>query len=105
VKLMTKAVEKSLPKLYATEGVLMGDKIAKVKYFDPMTQWTWYGIEYDGKDEFFGYVCGFENELGYFYLSELKSIKCPWGLSIERDIYFKPTKVAELSRLHSQRQC
>jgi len=40
---------------------------------------------------FFGYVCGFENELGYFQLEELESLVGPGGLKIERDIHFKPT--------------
>jgi len=31
---------------------------------------------------------GFENELGYFSLKEMESIKGPWGLGIERDLYF-----------------
>ena len=44
---------------------------------------------------FFGYVEGFENELGYFSLNELKSVK-KMGLGIERDRHFKPVKLKEI---------
>ena len=39
---------------------------------------------------FFGYVIGFEEEWGYFVLSELESIRGPGGLTIERDLHFRP---------------
>ena len=69
-----------------------------VKYFDPCGSWTWYGIEWDGKDEFFGYVVGWEAELGYFSLKELQSIKRPFGLGIERDKYFRKRKLSEIKK-------
>jgi hypothetical protein len=37
---------------------------------------------------FFGLVEGHEKELGYFNLSELQSVKGPFGLKIERDMHF-----------------
>jgi hypothetical protein len=67
-----------------------------VKYFDPCGSWTWLGIEFDGEDTFFGYVSGFECELGYFSLSDLASVKGPLGLGIERDLHFKPTRLSEI---------
>ena len=93
MNLMTKAIQKSLPKLYSQENVK--NPMVKVKFFCPWNQWTWYGIEYDGKDIFFGYVIGFENELGYFSLEELKSVK-QFGLGIERDLYFAPKRLSEI---------
>ena len=33
---------------------------------------------------------GLEDEWGYFLLSELKSARGPFGLAIERDLYFTP---------------
>ena len=65
------------------------------KFFCPWNQWTWYLMEYDGEDTFFGYVIGMENELGYFSLSELKSITKYW-MGIERDKHFKPLTLREL---------
>ena len=91
---MTKAIQKKLPKLNS-QGYKK-DPMVQVKYFCPWGNWTWYGIEFDGEDEFFGYVLGDCGELGYFYLSELKTLKGPWGLGIERDLYFSPKPLSEI---------
>jgi len=64
--------------------------------FTPWSNWTWYATEFDGKDTFFGYVVGIYPEWGYFSLSELQSIKGPWGLGVERDLYFKPKPFSEV---------
>lgn len=55
-------------------------------------------MEFDGKDMFFGLVYGFEKEWGYFSLKELKFVRGPLGLGVERDLYFTPTKIKELER-------
>jgi hypothetical protein len=48
---------------------------------------------------FFGYVSIFgdhNDEWGYFRLSELESVKCPpFGMSIERDLYFDPKPISK----------
>ncbi|ATB69051.1 hypothetical protein SJPD1_0939 [Sulfurospirillum diekertiae] len=96
MKLLTKELEAKLPPLYSQDG--RGDEaIALVKFFTPDSSWTWYATEYDAKERiFFGLVDGFEMELGYFSLDELQSIKGSLGLSVERDIYFSPTKLSTL---------
>ena len=83
----------SIPKLYETERNL--NPICHVKLFTPDSVFTWFIIEIsiDG-DTCYGFVKGFESELGYFSLEELKSIKGPLGLAIERDISFTPTALA-----------
>jgi len=86
--LLTAALRESLPPLYASENV--PDPLVRAKFFTPWTSWTWYAIEFDGEDLFFGLVDGNELELGYFSLSELQSIRGPGGLRIERDLYFEP---------------
>lgn len=97
--LLTKANKKALPKLYSTDND--GDQaIAQVKFFTPDSNWTWYAFEFDGKDTFFGFVAGQESELGYFSLSELESVRGPYGLKIERDRYFSPTTLSELKTMH-----
>ena len=93
-------ISEKIPKLYSTDG--QGDEaIVQAKFFCPWNGWTWYAIEFDGTDSFFGLVIGFEDELGYFSLAELKSIEGPMGLKIERDIHFKPTKLACIRKIHS----
>jgi hypothetical protein len=93
-KLLTKEVLATLPPLYSQENV--ADPIACVKFFTPWTNWTWYATEFDGTDTFFGLVYGHEEELGYFSLAELQSIRGPGGLRIERDMYFKPVPLSKV---------
>ena len=96
MKLMTRAIEDSIPALYEQDG-LGGDAIVHVKFFTPDSSWTWYATEYDPSTRtFFGLVDGPDRELGYFSLDELESARGLMGLPIERDQYFKPTKLSTL---------
>jgi hypothetical protein len=94
VKLLTKELKRRLPPLYATEND--SDPMVICKFFYPDFSWTWYAIEYDGQDLFFGWVDGDFPELGYFSLSELKSNRGKLGLPIERDRWFRPCRLSEL---------
>jgi len=87
--LLTKELRGTLPELYSQEGE--SNPLVRVKFFLPSSKWTWYGIEFDGEDLFFGYVDGEYPELGYFRLSELQEIRGLWNLGVERDMYFHPT--------------
>ena len=91
--LLTQANRKALPPLGATEEVPAELQVAVVKFFNPCGSWTWYAMEFDGEDTFFGLVDGIEREWGYFSLSELQSFKGPLGLGIERDLYWTPGPV------------
>lgn len=94
MKLLTKEIRERLPRLYETEHVK--DPIAQVKFFATWADWTWYATEFDGEDVFFGLVQGFEEELGYFLLSELEGGS---GLTaVERDLYFRPKPVSAIRR-------
>ena len=93
--LLTKAILKKLPPLYAMENKKAEDVPVVVKFFCPWGSWTWYATEFDGDDLFFGLVDGHVKEMGYFRLSELKSLRGPWGLGIERDMYFGKHNLAE----------
>jgi hypothetical protein len=88
MKLLTQAIRKALPALYSTEKV--EDPTIQVKFFTPDANFTWYATEFDGEDTFFGYVVGPFPELGYFSLHELTTARGPFGLPIERDMWFKP---------------
>ena len=87
MKLLTVAIKQKLPALGD------GDGTAYAKFFTPWSNWTWYATEFDGEDMFFGLVDGFEKEIGYFSLSELKDVKGPFRLTIERDLHWKPKRV------------
>ncbi len=94
MKLVTEALKQQLPPLYATEQD--ADPWVICKFFTPWTHWTWYVIEYDGEDLFFGWVAGDYPELGYFRKFELESISGPVGLRIERDLHFTPCRLSEI---------
>jgi hypothetical protein len=98
MKLLTKELRSKLPPLGSTDGEGM-DAVAVVKFFGS-GRWTWYATEFDGEDTFFGYVVSglgpdFD-ELGYFSLAELSSVKFPpFGLPLERDLHFTPKPLRE----------
>ena len=98
MKLLTKALRKSLPPLRSQEQ--SEDPLVVCKFFYPDFHWTWYAIEFDGKDTFFGYVAGDVPELGYFTLSELESNRGMIGFQIERDMFFVPKPLSEVRKLH-----
>ena len=97
MELLTKELREKLPGLYTSEGE--GDPLVICKFFHPRSNWTWYAIEYDGDDTFFGLVRGHCTELGYFSLSELEVYRDAWGLGIERDIHFEPTRLSALEEV------
>ena len=92
--LLPAKIRGELPPLGATEGE--SDPMAVVKFFTPDGQWTWYALEFDGDDTFYGLVKGFEHEIGYFSLSEPQEIRGQLGLPVERDRHFEPTRLSEL---------
>jgi hypothetical protein len=97
--LLDEKSRKKLPELYNGEEKGL-DAIAQVKFFTPDAQWTWYASEFDGENIFFGLVSGLELEFGYFSLNELKEVKGPMGLPIERDLHFEPKSLRELRDQH-----
>jgi len=116
MKMLTKELASTIPPLYTNENVT--DPMVVAKYFTPWSNWTWYVTEGGarvGENEntvplsevanldaadvlFFGYVEGLENELGYFSLNELKSVRGPIGLKIERDLYFTPAPLSTFKK-------
>lgn len=98
MKLLTKEIIKKLPKLYSQDGKDPKDVQIVVKFFHPMSRYTFYVTEgeqkEDGDWEFYGLIRGHETELGYFTLSDLKSVKVH-GFGIERDMYFGEHTLAE----------
>ena len=92
--LLTKEVRGKLPPLYSQEEV--EDPMVICKFFFPDFSWTWYAIEFDGTDQFYGLVDGFEKELGYFSLTELLENRGKLGLPIERDRFFTPCRLSEI---------
>ena len=95
MELIPKEIRNTIPKLYETEN--QNDPVAYVKLF--IDGWTWYITELSIDDIAFGYVVSpFESELGYFSLDEIQSIKGSFGIGVERDLSFKPSKLSILKK-------
>jgi hypothetical protein len=97
---MTKQLEKRFAEVGSQEG--KHDPVIIAKFFNPVGSGTWYATEYDPEDKmFFGYVSIFSDhndEWGYFSLAELESFDGPYGIGIERDLYWKETKASSVTR-------
>lgn len=102
MQLLTAELRKSLPPLYSQES--QKDPQVMCKFFTPDSNWTWFVTEGSPDEEndrdvrFFGFVCGFEEEWGYFMLSELESAVGPLRLPIERDLHFQQGPFSEVIR-------
>jgi len=90
MKLLTKELLERFNQIGRQEEVK--DPLVVAKFFNPTGAGTWYATEYEPESKmFFGYVSIFgdwNDEWGYFSLEELESLKGPFGLGIERDLYF-----------------
>lgn len=108
MQLLTEEIISVLPALYEQENEK--DPMVYVKFFDPTGSWTWYATEGEEMDNgdflFFGFVVGFEAELGYFTLSQLETAKSQCtgiqALPIERDLYFTPCRLSEVKAQHNR---
>jgi hypothetical protein len=96
MKIMTKEIEKAFAKQGYT-GKLSADKIKIVcKLFNPVGAQTWYLYEKEDNDVFWCFANlgdPVNAECGTVSLSELMSLRLPFGLKIERDMHFPVSKV------------
>jgi len=95
--LLTQEIRDALPPLYNSEKHPEKESVAIAKFFSPYSKWTWYVVEFDGDDLFWGLVDGFEMEYGYFSYSELEAVTVFGGVpAIERDCNWSPRPVKEI---------
>lgn len=95
MELIPKELLESIPKLYETEELV--NPTCHIKLFTPDARWTWYIIEISIDENLcYGYVQGLDNELCYFSLDEIKQVKGPLGLKVERDLSFTPKPLSKL---------
>lgn len=92
---MKPLLKKELEQLIKNYNEQDGSKQFKavVKLFNPTGIGTWYLSELNPDTNIaFGLSCLHEKELGDVSIDEIKSIKLPFGLKIERDIMFEMNK-------------
>ena len=98
MKLMTKTLEKRFAEVGSQE--YEKDPLIIAKFFNPCGAGTWFATEYEPQRRvFFGYVSIFgdhNDEWGYFSLDELESYEGPFGVGIERDLYFGEKHFSEV---------
>ena len=99
-QLLTQEIIQKLPKLYSQENE--EDPVVHLKMFTPDSGWTWFILEGDEQEDgdylFFCKVISPlepEGELGYVTLNQLKEVRGPMGLKIERDIYYKAKPLSQ----------
>lgn len=97
LRLIAEIKKRGIPALYAQET--SADPIVYLEISLFAFPWRWFVTECEldpsGCDVlFFGYVMGYENEWGYFRLSELEEARRPLLV----DYGFKPVKFSELKK-------
>ena len=105
MKLMTKQLQKTIPKPFENENSSIKDRVIYAHYFAPLVNFDWFVYEYDAEE---GIFFGFANlnnpdcaELGYFTLQEFEEINKEHGFQlIERDMYFKQGSTAEVAEMY-----
>jgi len=102
MRLMTKELEKRFVQVGSQKNVKDPVIIAKFFVCDPGGDDILYATEYDPKNKlFFGYVSlfgGWIEQWEHFSLAEMESYKGPWGLGIERDLYWTEVKASSVTR-------
>lgn len=104
--LLTQEIRDKLPPLYSQDTLGM-QAIVYARFFHAYGAGIWYATEFDGKDTFFGYVAGLqEDEFGYFSLKELESLEARIGgkvipglQAIEREIDFTPKRLCDIAEI------
>ena len=88
-QLMTREIAKTAPRLYEQDGA--EDPTVYAHYFSCVNGWDWWLLEFDGTDEAFGLVEGYDDELGYFSIKEMEGLNRQMGFAaVERDEHFEP---------------
>ena len=96
MKLFTKAIRDKLVSNHRQQDGTKSFR-AVVKLFNPTGAGTWYLSELNPETNVAFGVCQIhEKEFGYVSIDELSEYKGAFGLGIERDKYFKPTKLEDL---------
>jgi len=104
MKLITKAIQEKLDKNFA-EG---NNEDIPMKLFNPCGAATWLITQMEPDGDIMWGLCDLGMgcvEYGTVSLSEIKSVKLPFGLSIERDLHWNGGKVSDFSGRDSLAGC
>ena len=98
MKLITKAIEKAFEKQGDTSAMSASEIKIVMKLFNPVGAGTWYIYEREqGNPDIMWCFANLGDpdfaECGTVSLSELESLRLPFGLKIERDMHFDPLSI------------
>jgi hypothetical protein len=96
IKLTAEIKKRGIPPLYTQDNITDPTVYLELRLFS--LPWRWYVTECEFEDNtdvlFFGFVKGFENEWGYFRLSELEETRRPLFF----DYDFQPLPFSEVKK-------
>ncbi len=100
--LLTDELRHALPPLGSDLEKPLEAMMVHARFFDPCAGWSWYPIEFDGTDIFFGIVASSNMAFaGQFTLRELEALSDPDDADrrvARRDEEFSPVQLGELIR-------
>ena len=94
-KLLTEELEKRFAEVGRQDGKL-ADALVIARYYTPLSDWVWFVTELHKDEEgtlLFGFVCGLEQEWGYFSPEELAAARGVFGPWVHRDLRFREKTV------------
>ncbi len=102
MELLTDELRQALPPLGSDLDKPLREMTVRARFFDPCAGWSWYPIEFDGTDIFFGIVASSNLAFaGQFTLRELEALSDPDDPErrvARRDEEFTPLRLGELIR-------
>jgi hypothetical protein len=93
MKIITKEIEEAFAKQGCTGEMEAKDIKIVMKLFNPAGAGTWYLYEKEDEDVYWAFVNLGDPQMaecGTVSMSELMSLRLPFGMHIERDKFFKP---------------
>ena len=93
MELLTQEDKRQVPRLEMTMGSL--DPMVRVLFHMPMLDWTWYVIEYNGKNEVFALEERERTKWGFYNLDELQDLRGPFGLRVQRAQKYLPMPLSQ----------
>lgn len=93
----------SIPPIGSNQETPLEESRIWVRFFDPSSTWSWYVLEFDGREAFFGLiVTSGMAAIGQFTLTELSSLvhrdEGESEVRVRLDEEFEPVSVLELAR-------
>lgn len=96
--LLPEELKDRLPPLDSSGDASLRDLTVHARFFDPVSQWKWYALEFDGSDTFYGLIVTPQHAAaGQFTLRELEALSSEEDdPGVARDESFEPKTVQQL---------